>query len=587
MNMKSNVTKRAILFGAIATLLLSVACSSGDSVIHSTVSFTASNDTYNTEYAKKEKHEDVTFSDMVFSYPDIDAMRAAMDDLQSGIKSGKPAEDMIAAYQALQEQYSHADSMLSLCYLHYAFDVTDEANRDTYAQLQSALTELDTDMQSVSAALFESSSEVEQLAKQSFGEGYVDAIIRDASYDDDAVQTLLDQEEQLILAYDNLSATFSILDNGTRWTYSDIANDVSLSNEEYQRLYDAYCAALNAEAGQIFLQQLDIRTQIAKSLGYSDYATYCYDSFGRDYTPADATALHKAVKTYIAPIFIEANNNQDISDLSAADFDEDEFFSALSSAANSFSPMLGESVNYMLQNRLYDFADSDVKMDSSFTTYISDYRAPFIFSRWNGAADNIATALHELGHFTNYYYNAAVGYSAGDSLDLAEVDSQALVLLLFDDYESFYGKLADQARSSALIDAMYSLLSGCMEDEFQQAVYANPGMTLEEINALYERLASEYGLQEVYGYLGTEWVLVSHTFQSPLYYISYAASMVPALELFDLSQSDPAAAKTAYFDITMRDSYTGLDAVLKQNGLDSVFSETTIARIAEILKQYV
>ena len=524
---------------------------------------------------------------MVFSYPDIDAMRAAMDDLQAGIVSGKPAEDMIAAYQALQEQYSHADSMLSLCYLHYALDVTDETNWETYAQLQSALTELDTDMQSVSAALFESSNEAEQLAKRSFGVGYVDAIIRDSSDDDAAIQSLLDQEEQLTLAYDNLSATFSILDNGTRWTYSDIANDVSLSNQEYQRLYDAYCAALNIEAGQIFLQQRDIRIQIAEKLGYDDYATYCYDNFGRDYTPADATALHQAVKTYIAPIFVKANTSQDTSDLSAADFDEDQFFSALSSAANRFSPMLCESVNYMLQNRLYDFSDSDVKMDSSFTTYISDYRAPFIFSRWTGAADNIATILHELGHFTNYYYNATVGYSAGDSLDLAEVDSQALVLLLFDDYESFYGKLADQARTSALIDAMYSLLSGCMEDEFQQTVYATPNMTLDEINALYERLAGDYGLQEVYGYRGTEWVLVSHTFQSPLYYISYAASMVPALELFDLAQSDPAAAKTDYFNITMRDSYAGLDEVLQKNGLDSVFSEATISRIAEILKQYV
>ena len=585
--MKSNVTKRAILFGAIAALFFAAACAGSDTTIHSTVSSTTGDNTYNTAYANSEEHEDVTFSDMVFSYPDMDAMRAAMDDLQAGLENGRPVEDMIAAYQALQEQYSHADSMLSLCYLRYAFDVTDESTRDTYAQLQSALTELDTDMQSVSVALFASSSEAEQLAKQSFGEGYVDAIIRDASYDDNSVQTLLDQEEQFTLAYDNVSATFSILDNGIRWTYSDIANDVSLSNEEYQRLYDAYCAALNAEAGQIFLQQLDIRTQIAESLGYSDYATYCYDSFGRDYTPADAIALHQAVKTYIVPIFIEANNNQDTSDLSAADFDEDEFFSALSSAANRFSPMLSESVNYMLQNRLYDFTDSDVKMDSSFTTYISDYRAPFIFSRWTGAADNIATVLHELGHFTNYYYNATVGYSAGDSLDLAEVDSQALALLLFDDYESFYGKLADQARTSALIDAMYSLLSGCMEDEFQQAVYANPSMTLEQINALYGRLASEYGLQEVYGYLGTEWVLVSHTFQSPLYYISYAASMVPALELFDLSQSDPAAAKAAYFNIIMRDSYAGLDEVLKQNGLDSVFAQTTIARIAEILKQYV
>ena len=585
--MKKNVTKIKLLSGALAVLFFLVACSSGDSVIHSSVGTSSDQATYDATYTSEKVHEDVTLSDMVFSYPDIDGMRAAMDDLQSGVESGKPAEDMIAAYEALQEQYSHADSMLSLCYLLYAFDVTNASYRDTYAELQSALTELDTDMQNVSAILFESSTEAERLAKESFGEGYVEAIIRDESYDDAVVQTLLDQEEQLTLAYDNLSATFSILDNGKRWTYNDIASDVSLSYEEYYRLYDAYCAALNEQAGEIFLQQVAIRTQIAKALGYSDYATYCYDNFGRDYSPADATALHAAVKTYIAPLFIKANEDHDISDLSAASFQEDAFFSALNSAANSFSAMLGEPVNYMLQNRLYDFSDSDVKMDSSFTTYISDYQAPYIFSRWTGSADDIATTLHELGHFTSYYHNASVGYSAGDSLDLAEVDSQALVLLLFDDYENFYGDLADQARISALIDAMYSLLSGCMEDEFQQAVYASPDMTLDEMNSLYAQLAEAYGLKEVYGYQGTEWVLVSHTFQTPLYYISYAASMVPALELFDLAKSDPAAAKTAYFNIMMRDPYAMLGDVLQDNGLDPVFSDSTIARIAKILEQYV
>lgn len=586
--MKKNVTIIKLLSGALAALFFLTACSAnGDSVIHSTVGNSSNQATFENAYTSEKAHEDVTLSDMVFSYPDIDSMRAAMDDLQAGVESGKPAEDMIAAYDALQKQYSHADSMLSLCYLLYAFDVTDETYRDTYAELQSALTELDTDMQNVSATLFESSNEAEKLAKESFGDGYVEAIIRDESSDDDAVQALYDQEEQLTLEYDNLCATFSILDNGTRWTYNDIASDVSLSYEEYYRLYDAYCAALNEQAGDIFLQQLKIRTQIAKVLGYSDYATYCYENFGRDYTPDDANALHAAVKTYIAPLFVKANKDHDISDLSAASFQEDAFFSALNSAANSFSPMLGEPVNYMLQNRLYDFSDSDVKMDSSFTTYISDYQAPFIFSRWTGSADNIATTLHELGHFTSYYHNASVGYSAGDSLDLAEVDSQALVLLLFSDYESFYGDLADQARISALIDAMYSLLSGCMEDEFQQTIYANPDMTLSEINSLYAQLSEAYGLQEVYGYKGTEWALVSHTFQTPLYYISYAASMVPALELFDLSQNDPAAAKTAYFNIIMRDPYAMLGDVLQANGLDPVFSDSTIARIADILKQYV
>ena len=142
----------------------------------------------------------------------IDGMVAAMDDLQSGIQDGKdPPRRWSAAYQALQAQYSHADSMLSLAYLLYAFDVTNTQGRDEYAYLQSALSELDADMQGVSAALFESSDEAQALAKESFGEGYVDArLSRTNLYDDSTIQDLLDQEEQLTLQYDDLSATFTL-----------------------------------------------------------------------------------------------------------------------------------------------------------------------------------------------------------------------------------------------------------------------------------------------------------------------------------------------------------------------------------------
>lgn len=587
--MKKRVTKSIAIFTALlslAALLFAVACAPSGGSISSSAGESVQSATESVTTLPDIDHEDVTLSDVEYERPDISGMQAALDDLARGVKQGKDAAEMIASYEAIQQQYAHADSMLSLMYLFYAFDVTNEQYRDEYAYLQSALSELDAQMQAVSRALFESSGEARSLAAESFGEGYVEAIIAENSFDDSSIQDLLDQEEQLILDYDNLNATFSILDNGTRWTYADIMADTTMSNDEYYRLYDAYCAALNLEAGVIFQEQIPIRVEIANRLGYPDYVSYCYDTYGRDYSPDDARTLHAAVKKYIAPVFIEASYAVDTTELSLATFDEDAFFSALSSSANAFSQLLSEPVTYMLRNRLYDVSDSTVKMDTSFTTYIADYRAPFIFSDWKGTSDDVATVLHELGHFTNYYHNAAVGYSAGDSLDLAEVDAQALVLLLFDEYDAFYGELAEQARTAALIDAMYALLSGCMEDEFQQEVYENPEMTLEEMNALYESLASEYGLQEVYGYQGTEWVLISHTFQTPLYYISYAASMVPALELFELAQNDPEAAKTAYFQILMRKPYESLGDVLAENNLDPVFSEGTIEQIARILRAY-
>jgi len=541
--------------------------------------------TFQSNLLPDKAHADVTFAQMTYQRPDIEGMQAQMDTLKSDVENGKPVQMLITDYRALQKQYSHADSMLSLAYLLYATDVTQSYYRDEYAYLQSALSELDADMQSVSYALFESSSEAEAMAKESFGEDYVDSILQSDSIGDASVQELSDQEEQLILQYDNLSSTFTLLDNGKRWTLGEIENDLSLSNDEYYRLYDAYCAELNLQAGAIFLQLVQIRSQIATKLGFANYSDYCYDSYGRDYTPSDARKLHDAVKQYIAPVYIYVNDRNDSYDLADATFAEQDFLSQLSVAAADFSPLLNEPVQYMLRNNLYDFSYGKNKMDSNFTTYLSDYNAPFIFSTWTGESTDIATILHELGHFTSYYHNAVVGYSATDNLDLAEVDSQALVLLMMQYFDSFYGKYAQEAKTEVLLDAMYSLVSGCMEDDFQQDVYENPNMTLDEMNALYQKLAKEYGLDDVYGYTGTEWVLITHTFQSPLYYISYAVSIVPALELFELAQTDETAAKNAYFNILMRDPYARFMETIDQNGLSSIFSNVTIKQIAAIVDQ--
>ena len=584
--MRSHVTKIRLLSFALAALFFLSSCGITPTDTAPTAEISATHKTQIASKLTNVSHENVTLEEMVYERPDVASIRSAIDALQNDIDANKPAEQLMQSYQSLKEQYNHADSMLSLIYLRYAFDVTNPSNREEYASLQSELSVLDSQMQRVSESLFGLSDEVKNLAIQTLGEGFVDSVIENNQSIDPSVQDLEDQEAQLSLEYDNLTATFTYEDNGTDWTYQAIQNDMSLSNDEYHRLNDAYNLALNQEAGKIFQEQIAIRTQIANALKYPDYATYCYINFGRDYSPTDARALHAAVKKYIAPIFVDANKNIDTSDLDATAFDEKTFFDALPTSATAFSPALGGAVDYMLKNRLYDVSDSNVKMDSGFTTYISDYRAPFIFSKWTGSPDDIATILHELGHYTNYYYNAVVGNSTGENLDLAEVDSQALVLLLFDQYENFYGKLANQARSATLVDAMFSLLSGCMEDEFQQDVYETPDMTLVQMNALYKKLAVEYGLDEVYGYQGTEWVQIPHTFQMPFYYISYAVSMVPALELLELSRIDKDAAQTAYFNIMMRPQYAKIGEVLGQNGLEDVFSESTIAGIAEILNTY-
>ena len=224
-------------------------------------------------------------------------------------------------------------------------------------------------------------------------------------------------------------------------------------------------------------------------------------------------------------------------------------------------------------------------MESSFTTYFANYSSPFMFTAWEDSFYNTGTLIHELGHYTNYFVSPASGWSVSESLDLAEVDSQGLELLMTAYFDRLYGsdEAAEAALASRLSDALYSVLSGCMEDEFQQAVYADPDMTLEEMNALYYKLAQEYGFADLYGYTGCEWTMIPHTFQTPMYYISYATSMIASLELWDLAQTDADAARNAYLTILQRGPYTDFRETLVAAGLADPLSADTIADIAQVL----
>ena len=109
-------------------------------------------------------------------------------------------------------------------------------------------------------------------------------------------------------------------------------------------------------------------------------------------------------------------------------------------------------------------------------------------------------------------------------------------------------------------------------------------MTLEELNDLYYELSVDYGLGDLYGYVGTEWVGIPHTFQSPLYYISYGTSMILSMELWEKSMEDYPAARDAYMDILLRPAYTQLRSVARENGLGDPLSAETIQSLSALLK---
>lgn len=170
-------------------------------------------------------------------------------------------------------------------------------------------------------------------------------------------------------------------------------------------------------------------------------------------------------------------------------------------------------------------------------------------------------------------------WNDGNNLDLAEVHSQGLEVLMMESYEEMYGKNAELMKIDLLQNLVNSVLQGCVEDEFQQRVYENPDMTLDEINQLHGDLYEQYFGYPVY----YEWIEIHHHFETPFYYISYATSAISALEIWRDAVIDRSKALDTYQKLshfTLNVDY--LDA-LSQAGMSNPFSSDIVDEIADTL----
>ena len=134
-----------------------------------------------------------------------------------------------------------------------------------------------------------------------------------------------------------------------------------------------------------------------------------------------------------------------------------------------------------------------------------------------------------------------------------------------------------------LLNMLGSILQGSMVDEFEQAVYANSydadgyrdGISADKYDELFNTIIASYdeSFVEDYSYY---WLQVA--FDSPAYYVSYAMSALPCVELFTIAQTEGVDyAREAYFGLFTFANNTKFVEV------DSDGYKTVTATYAEIL----
>ena len=530
------------------------------------------------------------YAGMQYCRPDFEQLSAVIAEAYALLDSGN-SESMLETYEAAKRLYTSASTQYALAEVKHNLDVTDEFYTNELTYLSEGMNSAITELTDLAVAILD--SPYGSQAEARWGSDRAQELRVEAALSGCEIEEELIKEQELVMEYQRILTRFCAHIDGEEKTLDDIYSDETLSYEEYERQITAYYRALSQEVGPIYLELVELRNTMADKMGFDNYSDYAYACYGRDFTPEDAKALHTAVKKYAVPLFLKMNSDKDFlmseeySDYLYGQYFLPDTLLTFEQMAENFSPKLSEACSFMLEKGLYALGHDANNMEGGFTTYFDAYRSPFLYVDWMDSSYDVSTLIHEMGHFTNYYYLEEELFGAVDPLDLSEVDSQGLELLFFPYYEEFYGEAADAARRDKLSDFLYSLIGGCMEDEFQQYVYSHPDLGLEQMHIFYGKLLKEYGISELYVMPQEYWVCIPHTFQSPLYYISYAVSALPALELWELSRTDYDAACATYWQLLERSPMTSFLTALEESGLSDPFDEDLVGEICSCIERYV
>lgn len=562
--------KRRLRWLALLCALLLAGCGYSDTVLPTETPAAV---------VQEERAEPRDFSAMEYVRPDIEGFEQHVEKTLSAVQDGEDLalmQELLAEYWAQLDNY---DTMYVLANIRYCQDTSDGYYADEYAWCSdgySIITQLSEKLDSVCA----NSPYAEQLEQQTH-------VWNDSTdpMGDESVE-LMRRESALLAEYRELVAAPEIELDGQSFILSDYLAEADW--QDYDRAMEAYYLRYNPLLADIYIRLMQVRAELAASLGYDSYEQMQYEYyFSRDYSPEQADAYIEDIKTYIRPLYLRAGEDAYDDELSYDYYSESELLNIMQTVAGGMGGYIAEAFDFMTSYGLYDVAMRDNKASASFQAYIRDYDAPFLFIEGREDSDDIIGFAHEFGHYTEAYVNLG----SFESADLAECYSQAMEYLALWRLDGVLPeKEAENLRLMKLLDTLYLYITQGALAEFERRVYAmdTAELSAESLNAVWEELAESWGYMDEANRTGSVmgWIDVPHLFEQPFYVISYPVSNDVALQIFALEQESPGAGLNKYNELLPRDSGAMIETA-EGAGLSSPFAEGRVQKAAALLEKLI
>lgn len=525
--------------------------------------------------------------------------------------SAEEAEKIFMESEAISTE---VQTMMNLCYIRSTIDTTDEfyaAEQEYNDELTPLLTEKS---QEFSKALCASPFRRE-LEKKWGTLLFTNAELSMKGFAPELVP-LLQEENALTSQYQKLYASAKIDFDGKVLTVAQLAPYKQSADRAVRKAaYEAEGSFFDANREQfdeIYDKLVKNRTAQAKKLGYENYLELGYIRLNRNcYGPADVARFRRQVVESMVPVVAEIKKAQakriGIADMK---FYDDNFFYPDGNATpqgtpeellaagekmyTEMSPETAEFAKLLFGNELFDVLAKPGKAPGGYCTSLPAYKAPFIFSNFNGTAGDVDVLTHEAGHaFADYVAARTIPILdlRSPTMEGCETHSMSMEFFTAPWHRLFFKEQTEKYEVSHAEDALIFIPYGSMVDHFQELMYTHPEMTPEERNETWLKLERQYrpylDFEDLPFYSrGAGWQRQLHIYQYPFYYVDYCLAQSMALQFWMESVKDWKAAWKKYLKfVGMGGTRTFVD-LIRESGLLSPLDDGSIAKIVEPVSKW-
>ncbi|MBW8351612.1 M3 family oligoendopeptidase [Bacillus sp. IITD106] len=555
----------------------------------------------------------VKFEDYKYTRPNMEEVEAAFNAELEKFKNAKTVEEQSEAMNKINDIRNELGTMFNLCYIRHTIDTNDEF----YKKENDYMDEISPIIEGFTSKYYEAlvSSKFRSELENKFGKQLFDLAECQLKTFSPEIIPLLQKENKLSSEYTKLVASAKIMFEGEERTLAMIDPFLESKDRDVRRkASDAkfgFFAEHEEEFDRLYDELVKVRTEIAKKLGYSNFVELAYYRMSRtDYNAEMVAKFRDQVKEYIVPLATELRKRQQerigVEDLKFYD----EGFNFVSGNAtpkgspewiidngkkmySELSKETDEFFTFMNDNNLMDLVAKKGKASGGYCTFIENYKAPFIFSNFNGTSGDIDVLTHEAGHAFQVYSSRhfEIPEYGFPTYEACEIHSMSMEFFTYPWMELFFQEETDKYKFSHLSGALLFLPYGVAVDEFQHFVYENPDATPAERKQAWKEIEEKYLPHRDYDgneYLenGGFWQRQGHIYESPFYYIDYTLAQICAFQFWKKSQENHEEAWKDYIHLCKQGGSKSFTSLVKEANLISPFEEGCVASVVGTIQTW-